>query len=81
MILPAPICSPGSPNAKRKFLLHCFSHCSLADFAQWIERHPPPSLADLAARYGAYSNIPPSAWRDYDARVERWQQLRLLRLK
>jgi hypothetical protein len=54
---------------------------AIADFALWIQRHPPPSLQELATKYGSYFNLPETAWRDYDAAMERWQQLRLLRLK
>jgi hypothetical protein len=42
-----------------------------ADFFTWIERNPAPSLQSLAAKYGGYGNIPPEAWRDYDAAMER----------
>jgi hypothetical protein len=52
-----------------------------ANFAIWITRNAPPSLQELVARFSSYSAITPEAWRDYDARMERWEELRRLRLK
>jgi hypothetical protein len=51
-----------------------------ADFAVWIRRYPPPSVQSLAAKHGGYSSIPEAAWADFDAAMERWQELRRLRL-
>ncbi len=33
-------------------------------------RRVPPDLQDLVKRYGAYSQIPPHAWADFDRQME-----------
>jgi hypothetical protein len=36
-------------------------------------RRPPPDLHELIRKYGAYSQITPQAWAQYDREMERWK--------
>jgi hypothetical protein len=51
-----------------------------ADYVWWVKLNPPPSLNELIKKYGSYSNIPPEAMRDYDARMSDWHYRRAHRL-
>jgi hypothetical protein len=52
-----------------------------AGFTSWIERHPPPSLAELIKKHGSYSAIPNYAWRDFEASCAHWEEQRKTRLR
>jgi hypothetical protein len=54
---------------------------AVANFALWVQRHPPPSLQELVARFGFYSVITPEAWADFAAARAAWEETRKLRLK
>jgi hypothetical protein len=45
-----------------------------ADFATWIERNPPLSLAELLKKYGSYGAISKHAWRDFEADYAYWEE-------
>lgn len=42
------------------------------DYADWVARHPPPSLLELVAAHGNFSNITPAAWDQYDRAMRAW---------
>jgi hypothetical protein len=52
-----------------------------ADFSNWIERNPPPTLAELIKKHGSYSSIPNRAWRDLEAAYAHWEEQRKTRVR
>jgi len=51
-----------------------------SDFQEWLKRNPVPSLQELVAKWGTYSNIPAEAWAEFDAARETWEAARKSRL-
>jgi hypothetical protein len=51
---------------------YCSHECWLAGPAL-----KPPDLQELVKQHGGYTNIPPSAWNEYDAAVARYRAARL----
>ena len=52
-----------------------------ADFATWIEGHPPPSLNALIKEHGSYGAIPKRAWRTFEAEYAHWEEQRKTRVR
>ena len=50
------------------------------DWQIWLALNPPPNLQALVATWGGYSNIPGSAWAEWDIAVTQWETARRDRL-
>ena len=45
-----------------------------ADFSTWIERNPPPSLAEMIKKHGSYGAIPMHTWQIFEADYSHWEE-------